>query len=429
MLLTQRYGVQGWGFIRFLSPHSKGDLGVRKPILLFTVVVSALLGACVAAFAQGRPPGGQGPPGSYVVVLDDGVSDPGRAADAMARRYGLGVGFVYRNAIKGFSAMIPNDRVAEVRGASSVDYVERNGTVRATAQVLPWGIDRVDADASSTEAGNGSGTISNVNVYIIDTGLDAGHADLNVTQNVNFANGPNTDCNGHGTHVAGTVAAKDNTADVVGVAPGAPLTGVKVLGDDASGCNKFGSTSVIIKGVDWVTANAQRPAVANMSLDNTASRALDDAVRNSAASGVFYSIAAGNAAESACNWSPARAGLANRDTNGDGVINYNDSNGIVTTAATDITDAEASFSNYGKCVDIWAPGVRVRSTLLGGGITNGSGTSMAAPHVAGGGTLYLSAHAGSTPTAIERALKAAAVKPGTKSKDGRAVLLENVGGF
>ena len=402
---------------------------MRKPFLLFAVVVSAMLVACGAALVQARTPGSQGPPQRYIVVLNDGVSDPGRAADAMARRYGLGVGLVYSNAIKGFSAVIPNGRVAEVQGASSVDYLERDGTAHATAQVLPWGIDRVDADESSTQAGNGSGTISNVNAYIIDTGIDAGNADLNVTQTVNFANGPSTDCNGHGTHVAGTVAAKDNTADVVGVAPGAPLTGVKVLGDDASGCNKFGSTSVIIKGVDWVTANAATPAVANMSIGVPPSRALDDAVRNSAASGVFYSIAAGNAAESACNWSPARAGLAKRDTNGDGVVDYNDSNGIITTAATDITDAEASFSNYGKCVDIWAPGVKVRSTLLGGGITNKSGTSMSAPHVAGGGALYLSANAGSTPTAIERALKAAAVNPGTKSKDGRAVLLENVGGF
>jgi subtilisin family serine protease len=204
---------------------------------------------------------------------------------------------------------------------------------------------------------------------------------------------------------------------------------VKVLGNNASGCNIYGYTSVIIKGVDWVTANAQRPAVANMSLDNTASRALDDAVRNSAASGVFYSIAAGNAAEPACNWSPARAGLAKRDTNGDGVVNHNDSNGIVTTAATDTTDAEASFSNYGKCVDIWAPGVGIPSTLLGGGTTTKSGTSMATPHTSGGAALYLSAHTGSTPTAVERALKAVAAKPGTNSKDGRAVLLEYVGGF
>src|SRR5215213_4291683 len=361
----------GW---TWSATPSEGDLGVRKPFLSFTVVVSALLVACGAALALAQPPGGQGPE-RYIVVLDEGVSDPGRAADAMARRHGLGVGFVYRNAIKGFSAVIPNDRVAEVRGESSVDYLERDGTVQATAQVLPWGIDRVDADESLTEAGNGSGTISNVNVYIIDTGIDAGHTDLNVTQNVNFANGPSTDCNGHGTHVAGTVAAEDNTADVVGVAPGAPLTGVKVLGDNASGCNKFGSNSVVIKGVDWVTANAARPAVANMSLDNSNSQALDDAVRNSAASGVFYSIAAGNGAEPACNLSPARAGLAKIGTNSDGLVDYNDSNGIVTTAATTTTNSEASFSNYGKCVDIWAPGLSIPSTQLGGGITNKSRTS------------------------------------------------------
>ena len=116
----------------------------------------------------------------------------------MVRRYGPGVGFVYRNAIEGFSAVIPNDRVAEVRAESSVDYVERDGTVQATAQVLPWGVDRVDADVSSTVAGNASGTISNVNAYIID----AGYADLNVTQHVNFARGSSTDCNGHGTSLA-----------------------------------------------------------------------------------------------------------------------------------------------------------------------------------------------------------------------------------
>jgi aqualysin 1 len=123
------------------------------------------------------------------------------------------------------------------------------------------------------------------------------------------------------------------------------------------------------------------------------------------------------------------AGLAKIDTNSDGVVDYNDSNGIVTTTATTATNSEAAFSNYGECVDIWAPGVGIPSTQLGGGITTKSGTSMAAPHVSGGAALYLSAHAGSTPTAVEQALKAAAVIPGTKSKDGRAVLLEYVGGF
>jgi subtilisin family serine protease len=239
--------------------------------------------------------------------------------------------------------------------------------------------------------------------------------------------GKNYDCNGHGTHVAGTIAAKDDAQDVVGVAPGAPLTGVKVLG-----CKGPGSYSGIIKGIDWVTANAARPAVANMSLEGPASQALDDAVRNSAASGVFYSVAAGNDAQPACNYSPARAGLSKVDTNSDGVVNHNDSNGIVTTAATNATDEEASFSNYGKCVDIWAPGVSILSTKLGGGTTTMSGTSMAAPHVGGGGALYLSTNAGSTATDVEALLKANARTQSTISKapsGTRYVTLEYVGGF
>lgn len=223
------------------------------------------------------------------------------------------------------------------------------------------------------------------------------------------------------------MAARDNAQDVVGVAPGAPLTGVKVLG-----CKGTGSYSNIIKGIDWVTANAARPAVANMSLEGPTSQALDDAVRNSAASGILYSIAAGNDTQPACNYSPARAGLAKEDTNTDGIINQNDSNGIVTTAATDATDAEASFSNYGKCVDIWAPGVGILSTKMGGLTTTMSGTSMAAPHVGGGGALYLSTNTSATPMDVEQMLKARAQTPGTISKapsGTRYVTLEYVGGF
>jgi subtilisin family serine protease len=146
-------------------------------------------------------------------------------------------------------------------------------------------------------------------------------------------------------------------------------------------------------------------------------KALDDAVRNSAASGIFYSIAAGNDAQPACNYSPGSAGLSETDTNGDGVVDHNDSNGIVTTAATDATNSEASFSNYGKCVDIWAPGVGILSTQLGGGITNKSRTSTATPRGSGGAALYLSAHAGSSPTAVEQVLKANARTQSTLSKD------------
>ena len=278
------------------------------------------------------------------------------------------------------------------------------------AQTIPWGIDKIDADLSSTAAGNSSGAVTNVNAYIIDTGI-ANHSDLNKVGHVNFAGGQNTDCHGHGTHVAGTVAAIDNTSDVVGVAPGAPLTGVKVLN-----CAGSGTTSGVIKGVDWVTANAVKPAVANMSLGGGASTALDSAVTTSASSGVFYAIAAGNSGADACSSSPARAGAG---TN----------NGILTVAATDMSDNEASWSNYGSCVDIWAPGVNILSTKKGGGTTTMSGTSMASPHGAGGGALYLSRNTSATPSAVESALKTAAQATGTSSKDSTAIKRLYVGGF
>jgi subtilisin family serine protease len=294
-----------------------------------------------------------------------------------------------------------------------VKNIEPDGTMSIVAQTVPWGIDRIEADISSTQAGNGSGAVANVNVYIIDTGIDTKHADLNVVKHVNFAGGPNSDCHGHGTHVAGTVAASDNAIDVVGVAPGARLTGVKVLG-----CGGTGSNSGVIKGIDYVTANAVKPAVANMSLGGGVSNAVDDAVRRSAASGVFYSIAAGNSGANACNSSPARAGAGT-------------DNGIMTTAAIDSTDREASFSNYGSCVDIWAPGVGVLSTRKGGGTTTFSGTSMAAPHVGGAGALFLSNpnNANSGPSLVEAVLRNEATSTNNSSKDGAAIRVVLVSTF
>ncbi|HUP48550.1 MAG TPA: S8 family serine peptidase, partial [Thermoanaerobaculia bacterium] len=207
----------------------------------------------------------------------------------------------------------------------------------------------------------------------------------------------------------GTVGAKDNTADVVGVSPGLPQTGVKVLG-----CGGTGSTSGVIKGVDWVTANAKKPAVANMSLGGGASTALDDAVKKSADSGVFYAVAAGNDGANACNYSPARAGTHN---------------GVMTVAATDSNDKEASWSNYGSCVDIWAPGVSILSTKKGGGTTTMSGTSMASPHGAGGGALYLSTKTSASPATVEGALKTDATTTSNKSKDNRTIIREYVGKY
>ena len=356
------------------------------------------------------------------------------ATQALERTHGFRAERVFSAAIRGFSGRLTARQIADLETDALVAYVELDGVMSASqrpgptpppppptprpgggggaAQVLPWGIDRVDADLSSTLAGNGSGSIDNVTVYIIDTGAMTTHQDLNVIAHVDFTGGSNADCNGHGTHVAGTAAARDNASDVVGVAPGAPVVGVKVLG-----CSGSGSTSGVIAGVDWVTANAAgKLAVANMSLGGGPSLALDNAVKNSAASGVFYAIAAGNSGTNACLESPARAGMGT-------------DNGIVTTAATDSTNKEASWSNYGPCVDIWAPGVGVLSTKLGGGTTTFSGTSMASPHVGGAGALLRSNNIVATPVDIESLLKAFAVATGTTSKDGAAIKLLNVGGF
>ncbi len=282
------------------------------------------------------------------------------------------------------------------------------------SQTLPWGIDRVDADLSDTVAGDCVGEVSNVRVYVIDTGADTEHPDLNVVGHVNFAGGPNKDCHGHGTHVAGTIAAKDNNKDVVGVAPGAPVTGVKVLG-----CSGSGSWSGVIAGIDWVTAqqkDALTPAIANMSLGGGANDSVDQAVVTSAASGVVYSLAAGNSGGDACKSSPARAGAG---TN----------NGIITVGATNEADMETSWSNYGSCVDIWAPGASILSTSKGGGTTTMSGTSMSAPHVGGGAALYLSANALADASGVETAITGAADTLTSESKDDQKITLLDVGTF
>jgi subtilisin family serine protease len=339
----------------------------------------------------------------------------------LERQGGFQSDHVYSHALRGFAARLTPQQILQLQNERLVSYIEADAVVRAhqvkpppssgTGQVLPWGINRIDADVSSALAGNGSGAVTNVNVYVIDTGVGT-HVDLNRVAHVNFVAGSvNTDCNGHGTHVAGTAAARDNATDVVGAVPGAPITGVKVLD-----CYGSGTISGVIRGIDWVTANRRLPAVANLSLGGSPSRTLDDAVRRSVQAGVFYTVSAGNSGADACTQSPARAGAG---TN----------NGILTVAATDVNNADPYWSNFGSCVDIWAPGVDVLSTQLGGGTMNLSGTSMASPHGAGVAALYRSFHISANPAAVELALKSAARRPGTRSNGGQVISIVNAGLF
>ena len=380
-------------------------MGRRFVVLAAACAVAACLVSLPAHAASG------GPPESYIVVLKDAV-DPAAVANLHSNRYGARVDAVWGHALHGYVAVIPNDRVAALRADVNVSYVVADGEASIDAQETPYGIDLVNADSSSTLAGDGSGAVSGVNVYVIDTGVERTHPELNVVNFVSFAKGANRneDCNGHGTHVAGTIAARDNDSGVVGVAPGAPITAVKVLN-----CQGSGQWSWIISGIDWVTRNHGANAVANMSLGGGANQAVDDAVSGSVASGVFYGLSAGNSGADACGQSPARAGAG---TN----------NGIMTVAAIDAASKEASWSNYGPCVDIWAPGVNVKSTWIGGGYNTISGTSMASPHVTGGAALYRSRNA-ANPALVETALRNAAADAGTFSKSGSAIKRENVGGF
>ncbi len=372
-----------------------------------TTLLAALFAALVVVLAPSGQATATAGADRYIVVLKNAV-DSQAVANLHSTRYGASVDAVWSHALHGYAAVIPNDRVAALRADPNVAYVEADGIAHATAQTIPWGIAKIGATTSSQLSGNGSGAVSNVDAYVIDTGIDGGHPDLNVVDSVNFAQGPNKDCNGHGTHVSGTIGAKDDQNGVVGVAPGIRLHAVRVLS-----CGGSGSWSGVISGINWVTAHAAKPAIANMSLGGPANSAVDDAVRGSVTSGVFYAIAAGNDGADACNQSPARAGAGN--------------NGIATVAATDSTDAEASWSNFGPCVDIWAPGVSIYSTYKGGGYATLSGTSMASPHVGGGGALYLFTHTTASPSAVESALKGAAQSTGTNSKNGASIKREYVG--
>ncbi len=388
----------------------------RRQVLFIGVVLLMVLALASPAFAVGETPmapllGKDAPEaltGRYIVVFKDAVApdvvdaamegalqetaaDVESIAPEVSRLEGAAVTYRYDTVFNGFAAPLSARAVDALRRNPNVDYIEVDSliTIETTQTGATWGIDRIDQAAlplSTTYTYNNTG--AGVTAYIIDTGILTTHAQFGsrATSGYDAVDGalPATDCNGHGTHVAGTVG-----GSTYGVAKGVSLVAVRVLN-----CSGSGTNSGVIAGINWVTSNhtGTNPAVANMSLGGSVSTALDTAVKNSIADGVTYAIAAGNSNAKACNYSPARVSTA------------------ITVGATTSTDARASYSNYGTCLDIFAPGSSITSAWYSSTTATNtiSGTSMATPHVAGVAALYLQSHASATPATVASALVAAA---------------------
>ena len=336
---------------------------------------------------QGQPIEGQ-----YIIAFKEGKAKltaeaTTRQISAMMDDYNIQSSAVsnrYEHSLKGFTAELDDSQLEKIKNDERVDYVEQNRIVILSPPEIngsnPWWCIYFPNDPQCTDNGGGGGqstpyginriggpTASSGTAWVVDTGVDLDHDDLNVDtqRSTSFVSGESTadDGNGHGTHVAGTIAALDNNIDVIGVAPGATVVGVKVLDSGGSG-----STAGVIDGIDYVAANASPGDVANMSLGGGVSSALDNAVANAASNGIYFAVAAGNSSKDANNSSPARVNGAN----------------IYTISAIDNGDSFASFSNYGNPpVDYAAPGVDIKSLWKNNGTNTISGTSMASPHAAG----------------------------------------------
>jgi subtilisin family serine protease len=340
-------------------------------------------------------------PGQYIVVLNEGANPRSVAAVA-----GISPRYVYTSAVNGFAAALNQGQVTALQHNPNVAYIEPDQPVQAsTLQTgATWGIDRIDqANLPLSTTFSYLNTGLGVHAYIVDTGILLTHTEVVGRATTGYdavtAGGSAIDCNGHGTHVAGTVG-----GTTYGVAKGVSLVAVRVLD-----CGGSGSTAGVIAGVDWVANNHVKPAVANMSLGGSASTTLDNAVANAISKGVTFAVAAGNGnflgiAANACNYSPARVPTA------------------ITVGATEKTDKKASYSNYGTCVDIFAPGSGITSSWYTSVTATNtiSGTSMATPHVVGVAALYLQSNPTATPAGVASALIAGATlgkvtSPGTGS--------------
>jgi subtilisin family serine protease len=395
------------------QPRPRRRTATTAILSAVTAAFGVALGAPALAAPQDGEIRGAGAEGaikdSYIVVLKDGVALPsGVGVSAVG---GGTVEQVYQG-VNGYATSMSETQAKTVAGRSDVAYVEQNRVVRisATQPSAPWDLDRIDQQSRPL---NGTftypNTASTVRAYVIDSGIRTTHSQFGgrATAGADLVDGlpsANDDCEGHGTHVAGSIG-----GSTYGVAKGVQLVSVRVLD-----CDGVGSLEGVIAGVEWVTANAVKPAVVNMSIgSNIISPTLDNAVRASIASGLTYTIAAGNDTADACTTSPSDI-----------------TEGIV-VGASDAADRAAYFSNYGPCLDLFAPGVDITSAGITSDTATASmdGTSMAAPHVAGAAALLLAANPAMTPAQVQAALVSAAVPDKVRGAGpGSATGLLQVGG-